>query len=72
MFTDLYGAFILKLEQQDSAWQGKRGNEAILPHACPWRDSRRKGKSQILNRLGRNNCISISEDKTKVFSGEIF
>lgn len=71
MLTDLYGAFTLKLEQQDSEWQGKRGNEA-LPHAFPWRDFRREGKLQILNRLGRNNPISISEDKTKVFIDEIF
>lgn len=51
---------------------GKKGNEAILPHAFPRRDSRRAGKLQILNRVGRNNRISISEEKPKVFSDEIF
>lgn len=44
----------------------------MLPHAFPLRDCRKEGKLEILNAPGRNNNISINEDKTKAFIDEIY
>lgn len=69
MFTDSYVVFTNWNSRTEHS-RGKWGNEALLPHAPPWRHSRGEGKLQVLNRLGRNNCTTTSGDKTKVFSDE--